>query len=443
MFPTLKITKLSKKSGVVVYNSTLSSDVAMRRAQDCYNLREAAMYLRLLITESLKNRERPNEPVTVESISTDPVKTPDPLRYFFQMLYTGSESPVHDQVERHIQSVCYDVLFVTSRGRIKPSKHVLIGSGIKSITGSRRVIEILNRFGHSVNYHTVEALETELATEITERKQTTPDGILKQAGLATGLAWDNYDENNETLTGSGTLHDTVGICYQNQIDSQTDDGAEGPLTEETEIQNDHVHPEKITRTGTGRTLKRSFEAKELILEPYRKKKPKLTVFQYGRKNIPPPENLTLLQYRDLLWMIQIASGPTPMWTGWNAETIEDPLPKQNVVYMENINLPPTRFDVIMETMKRSQEVAKECGERYLVVHYDLAVAKPAIQIQSMESPRFDNLFIAFGPFHICLAYFGALGHLIGSSGGPEILTECEVLAIGSLTGFLSGKHYNR
>ena len=97
----------------------------------------------------------------------------------------------------------------------------------------------------------------------------------------------------------------------------------------------------------------------------------------------------------------------------------------------------------MDILKRSQEVAKECDERYLVVHYDLAVAKPALQIQCMESPRFDNLFIAFGPFHICLAYFGALGHFIGSSGGPEILTECEILASGSLTGFLSGKHYNR
>ena len=208
--------------------------------------------LKIVIIFGRLNKERPNESVTVESLSTDPVKTPDPLRYFFHMLYTGSESPVHDQVDRHIQSVCDDVMFVTSSGRIKPSKHVLIGSGMKNITGSRRVIEILNRFGHSVIYHTVEALETDLATEITERKQTTPDSILKQAGLSTGLAWYNYDGNNETLTGSGTLQDTVGICYQNQIDSQPDDGTEGPKTEETEIQNDHVNPETITRTGTGR-----------------------------------------------------------------------------------------------------------------------------------------------------------------------------------------------
>ena len=122
---------------------------------------------------------------------------------------------------------------------------------------------------------------------------------------------------------------------------------------------------------------------------------------------------------------------------------EDPLPKQNVLYMENISLPPTRLDVVVETMKISQQVASECDEEYIVVHYDLAIAKPTLQIQATESPRFDNLFIAFGPFHICLAYFGALGHFIENSGGPEILTESDVLASGSLNGFLSGKHYNR
>ena len=80
-----------------MYSSTLSSDLALWRAQDCHNLPEAAMHLGSLIAESLKNKERPNESVTVESLSTDPVKTPDPLRYFFHMLYTGSKSPVHDQ----------------------------------------------------------------------------------------------------------------------------------------------------------------------------------------------------------------------------------------------------------------------------------------------------------------------------------------------------------
>ena len=88
----------------------------------------------------------------------------------------------------------------------------------------------------------------------------------------------------------------------------------------------------------------------------------------------------------------------------------------------------------------SQRIANECGEDYMLMHYDLAIAKPALQIQAAESPRFDNLC---GPFHISLAYVGALGYLIDSSGGPKRLIDCKVLAFGSLHGFQSGKHYNR
>ena len=37
------------------------------------------------------------------------------------------------------------------------------------MTGSRRVIEIMNRFGHSISYHVMESMKTELATFITEK----------------------------------------------------------------------------------------------------------------------------------------------------------------------------------------------------------------------------------------------------------------------------------
>ena len=111
--------------------------------------------------------------------------------------------------------------------------------------------------------------------------------------------------------------------------------------------------------------------------------------------------------------------------------------------MENINLPPTRLDVVAETLRRTQKVAEECGDQTVVVTYDLAIAKLALQIQATEAPQYDNIFICFGPFHIILAYFACLGHYLDGSGGAEILTETAVLAGGSLNGFLNGKHFNR
>ena len=96
-----------------------------------------------------------------------------------------------------------------------------------------------------MNYHTAEELETTLATNTSTTDVSTPDGLNRRPGLATALAWDNYDENTETLSGAGTLHDTFGICYQNtmpEIPTEPD-----PDTSEPEIP-----------VSTGEKRKRSF-----------------------------------------------------------------------------------------------------------------------------------------------------------------------------------------
>ena len=74
--------------------------------------------------------------------------------------------------------------------------------------------------------------------------------------------------------------------------------------------------------------------------------------------------------------------------------------------------------MVAETLTISQEVASECDEQYAIVHYDLSIAKPAMQIHKADSPRFDNIVIMYGPFHIEMAFSAALGYLIDGSGGP-------------------------
>ncbi len=103
-------------------------------------------------------------------------------------------------------------------------------------------------------------------------------------------------------------------------------------------------------------------------------------------------------------------------------------------------MPITWLDVIAETVKQTMQVAEECGQEYGIVTYDLAAGKPAIQMQVKDSPLYDNVFICFGAFDIILAYFAGIGFVLAESGGTEILVETELLASGSLNGFLAGKH---
>ena len=389
-------------------------------------------------------------PLTAESLIKGQAEPPDDLLQFLRVLYTGSEKGnTSENIDRYVQSSAQDAVYATTRGVVKPSKHLCLGLGLKSLTGSRKILDLINHFGHCIGYHIAESLETDLASTVLERGVATPDGILQKSSLVTSVAWDNYDENSETLSGAGTLHDTVGICFQNIVDDDNDEkiiqlqdriNAPGNSNEV----NTTIEQNNLQTTSTRKYRKRTLQMPETELEPYRKK-PKFSSFCYKIMRSDVPKNLTKYRRRDTLWQISSSTveKKTPMWVGWNSLVTEDFLPKQRIGYMQNITLPPTRLDVVTKILDISRRVSDECGDEYSMVHADLAVAKLAMQIQAQEAPKYDKSFINFGAFHITLTYFASLGFILEESGGPQILIESEVLASGSLNGFISGRHYNR
>ena len=70
----------------------------------------------------------------------------------------------------------------------KPGKHLYLALTLKSLTGSHRVIEIMNRFGHCTSYQTAEEIETQLASEIAVCNRALPDGMVMSPKLCTSLA---------------------------------------------------------------------------------------------------------------------------------------------------------------------------------------------------------------------------------------------------------------
>ena len=111
--------------------------------------------------------------------------------------------------------------------------------------------------------------------------------------------------------------------------------------------------------------------------------------------------------------------------------------------MPNLNQPITKDGVVADTMRTALMCAKECGQMYGLVTYDLDVAKTAHRIQVTSQPEFDKLFIMFGAFHIMMCFFRAIGKVISESGGPSMLTDSGVLAPGSLRGFIECLSYSR
>ena len=176
-------------------------------------IRDVAFKLRQEIknTTSIKLPEH----LKAEEISKGDVEVPDLVQNFFKFLIGGPDSRKWDleSRKRRVKSISEDVVFSTTSG-IKTSKHLQLGLAIKSLTGSRDVVEILSRMGHCVSYSTVEELETELIFEAYKNSKETPFGMKTTPEFNTGIAWDKLDHFVETKNVKDTLHDPVRMAYQ-------------------------------------------------------------------------------------------------------------------------------------------------------------------------------------------------------------------------------------
>ena len=78
--------------------------------------------------------------------------------------------------------------------------------------GSRKVIEVLHRLGHSISYSAVEEIEIELTFEGKKENHFIPQQMTMDSEAGVGLAFDNFHRFVETLSGKDIPHDTVGIA---------------------------------------------------------------------------------------------------------------------------------------------------------------------------------------------------------------------------------------
>ena len=76
---------------------------------------------------------------------------------------------------------------------------------------------------------------------------------------------------------------------------------------------------------------------------------------------------------------------TPLWVGLNSKHFQESKPIQKIWCLFPNQSIPTSDAVLPETLARAQKVAQECGKRTILVTYDLAIAKKAIQIPSSEN----------------------------------------------------------
>ena len=253
-----------------------------------------------------------------------------------------NEGESSERVKRLVKSLGQDIIYNATRGKLKTVKHTQLGVLVKRKTGSRLLIECLNRLGHSISYHEVNSLETAFAEKQVQHQLVqayVPPGVQPSTFLT--FVSDNCDHNPETLTGE-TMHCTNGIIIQNENGTNQADVA------------------SMEENTTPTVKRKSFTPVDTNITQYHQ------VERVPPENIPEIERNTniineyLSKQGDFLWIllrrqktysIDSDEQTIPGWTGFYHEVTnasEELL--HTIHYLPAINASPTKFDTIQEIL---------------------------------------------------------------------------------------------
>ena len=180
-------------------------------------------------------------PATPSDLAEHKVDVPNVLYNFLTWLMVGDngvEAPSLAQKvtsnqhadHRRVLSIAQDVIFCTTKGQVKPPKHVALPVALKHITGSETVVTILNKLGHGASQSQLSEWDAATAEKQLQEQQHQaafiPSNIDPTSYVT--FCWDNNDILEETASGLGTTHCTNGIVVQRCVDSCAPPPPTGP-----------------------------------------------------------------------------------------------------------------------------------------------------------------------------------------------------------------------
>ena len=163
----------NKRKANILYGSSLSLGEAVQKLDiKGDDMKTKVRDIALLLREEINRAERfpLSNNLKTKDIKRGEVTVPELVTNFFQNLIGVPDVRRWESNFKkiRIKSMSEDAVFAATAGLKKPQKHLILGIALKNLTGSRKVIEIMNRLGHCVSYHTVKEIEKEATFESTK-----------------------------------------------------------------------------------------------------------------------------------------------------------------------------------------------------------------------------------------------------------------------------------
>lgn len=416
-----------------------TSDLEVEYEQeDIRTLYLAASFLKSTMEDTpsgIKNWPPSSNDLSDETIS----KTVPSALFNFLAWCTGEsdEVSVNDcvttssEAKAKLYSLAQDIVYLASKGKKQTPKHYTLGMTIRHLSGSSKMIGLLNGLGHASSHTTVLELDTALAEKQIAQGDGIPEGI--EEGKFSTLVWDNNDFGEETKSGHGTTHNTNGIIIQRS--SKTSALPENSVTDQ--------------EVSMKRSRRRTVDAPEPDIKVY-----------YGGKKVGPQQEFDLSmpsydrdvtkrgRYLDMAYIMakrrtpQTKSPILPGWTGFNTK-LQTPNSLSTIGYLPIVDASPTEMATVNTVLLRSVAIADQLGLPSIVVVFDQAIYSKAQQIRWKDQMLSQRLVPRLGEFHTAMSFLGVIGKRFKDSGLQDILIESGTVAEGSMNGVLNGHHYNR
>ena len=103
------------------------------------------------------------------------------------------------------------IVYNVSMGRKNTPKHIGTGLFVHHMTRSKQLIEYLHDAGNSISYPTINRIDSSIAHAQLSRFEKNDNKFIPEnlvPGKFIQFAADNFDMQEETLDGKGTLHVT-------------------------------------------------------------------------------------------------------------------------------------------------------------------------------------------------------------------------------------------
>ena len=118
---------------------------------------KAARILREEMSAKFKEFPQPKWPPTVEELRSERFEPLAKLLSLIETLLTATTGRAsRSKKTTHLaRSISQDIVFIYYQGNVLQPKHLLLGLSLHNLTGSRKIINIVNKIGHCINYNTV------------------------------------------------------------------------------------------------------------------------------------------------------------------------------------------------------------------------------------------------------------------------------------------------